>query len=98
MTREERAIAILREYVERVPAFRLRNVGAPGSEARTAQAAHVAAEDKSLALLDELPGGWHCPRCEGSGLHHRLGMESVDCALCKGTGKMSDAVACDLNT
>lgn len=40
----------------------------------------------------------NCPRCEGSGIHHRLGLPSVECALCKGTGKMTDAVMTSLDT
>lgn len=98
MTREDRAIAILREYLVACPAFRFRRIGAPDSDAREKQEAHMRLEDRALALLRELSGEWHCPRCEGSGWHHRLGLPSVDCALCKGTGKMTDAVACDLNT
>lgn len=45
------AIALLRRYVDEVPAFRSKNIGCEGSIAREQQAAHIEIEDAARKLL-----------------------------------------------
>jgi hypothetical protein len=49
--------AALEELLDAAPAFRVKKIGADGSEARKQQDAHIAAEDRARAAIAKAKGG-----------------------------------------
>lgn len=55
VSKTDRALSLLEEYVAMFPAFRTKPIGALGSEQRAQQERHISLEDRAKRLLDPNP-------------------------------------------
>ncbi len=57
ITRYDELLVLVKDYVQMLPAFRMKPIGSPGSIARGHQDDHIALENRARALLNTFKGG-----------------------------------------